>query len=242
MWLPFDRLSAAARVSCSLDLTGPYHQQRMSIKPAPQESYYFVSIQLNVSALTYYRDMMERFIEELRGKIPGWVNPDSPTGQIILFHDGLVRSLLPITLRSSFLVAAWSLYESTILEIASFLSEQLKSPPMSASVGRGFFAKTDAYYATTLGFSRDATSAVTDELRLLYGLRNAIAHGGGRAGAVSDEAWRELTGAAEHRGDFTTARSVIEPSPDLVYKMGYLVQDAVNRVIKQARGRLAAES
>jgi hypothetical protein len=210
----------------------------MPIKPPPETAFYFVSIQLNISALIRYRDLTERYIDELPDKVPRWVDLASPEGRMIMFHDGLVRSLLPITLRSTFRVAAWSLYESTVLEIAAFVGDTLKLEPLSINPDVGFFTETATYYAGVLGFARDESAAVTHELRLLYKLRNAIAHGGGRRGAMRKNDWRQLVRAAKDRGDFSTARGVIEPSADLVYQMTSLVQDTVSRLISEARARL----
>lgn len=209
------------------------------LEPTPQTAFYFVSIQLNISALVRYRDITERYIEELPNKIPGWVDPDSSNGQLVLFHDGLVRSLLPVTLRSAFLVAAWSLYESTVLEIAAFLADKLGLAPLSIDPEIGFLTETETYYADALGFHRDENAAVTKELRLLYKLRNAITHGGGRRGAIRESNWRQLVRAATGRGDFSTDRGMIEPSADLVYQVTYLIQDAVARLVSEARARLA---
>lgn len=211
----------------------------MTIKPTPTSSYYFVAIQFNSAALIRYRDMMEGFIAELPGKSPSWVDPSSGKGQVILFHDGLVRSLLPITLRSSFLVSSWALYESSVLEIAAFLAEERALPRLSINPRIGFLAETSTYFAETLGFARDENPRVSEELQTLYKLRNAIAHGGGRKGAVREPDWRQLTQAAEARGDFGTSRGVIEPSEELVYSVCYLVQDAVNHLVSNARQLLA---
>lgn len=209
------------------------------LKPTPQTEFYFVSIQLNISALVGYREITERYIEELPNEIPGWVDPDRPSGQLVLFHDGIVRSLLPVTLRSAFLVAAWSLYESTVLEIAAFLAEKLNLARLSIDPEMGFLTATETYYVDVLGFRRDEEATVTNELHRLYKLRNAIAHGGGRRGAIKESNWRQLVRTATERGDFSTARGMIEPSADIVYQVTYLVQDAVARLVAEARARLA---
>jgi hypothetical protein len=209
----------------------------MAIKPAPAESMFFVSISLNVSALLRFREAMESSIDELSARASGWADPTTPSGQAVLFHDGLVQSLLPITLRSAFLVAVWSLYESTVIEIAKFVSAELKL--VEFSIKNRFFSVTEAYYRDVLAFERDSGDEVTSELRFLYELRNAIAHGGGRQGAVSTANWDKLSSYLAQRADFSLARGVVELSDDLVDSASNLVADAVNRLVSEARGVLA---
>jgi hypothetical protein len=182
---------------------------------------------------------LEDFIDELPRKIPRWPNPESPQGRAVLFHDGLVRSLLPITLRSSFLVAAWSLYEATVVEIADFLSSRLGRERLSIKPSVGFFRATERYYRDVLTFQRDAGPKITEELRVLYHLRNALAHGGGRKGAIRPAAWKQLSVLSANRGDFDVSRNFVEPSDELVYYMSHVVADAVNGLVKGARVVLA---
>jgi hypothetical protein len=156
------------------------------LKPASDEAFYSVSINFNVSALLRYREAMESFIESDRHRGPSLIDPGSPSGQAIFFHNSIVRGIPPVALRSSFLVAAWALYKSAVLELAAFLSKKLKLPKLSIDPEVGFRDATAEYFRSTLGFERDANPALGEELRVLYKLRNAIAHGG-TAAALSHE-------------------------------------------------------
>ena len=87
------------------------------------------------------------------------------------------------------------------------LSTELDRPASSIDPAIGFFVASQAYYAESLGFKWDENAEITHELRLLYRLRHAVAHGGGRKGAIRENDWRRLVKAAATGGDFSTDRA-----------------------------------
>jgi hypothetical protein len=211
----------------------------MAVKRAAPETYLFVRTGFDVAALIRYQRMMEDFIADLPNQADTWVADESSNAATILLYDGVLRSMLPSVLRSSFLSSLWSLYESTILEIAVFSGAQLTLPALRVRDQGGFNNATTAYYRDVLGFPREPDAAAQAELEVLYKLRNAIMHGGGRKGSVEPNKWRELQALAARRGDFDLSTGAIVPSDGLIHSMMYLVSDSLKGLVQRARSRLA---
>lgn len=210
----------------------------MPLRPAPPESYLFVRTSFDTGALIRYQQMLEAFIRDLPESAADWVNPSSPDGSaMVRVHDLVLHSRLPVVLRSNTILAAWSLYESTILEIADYVRRTLSLQELT--LDRGFDRSTRRYYRSVLGFEREPDAAVLRELQFLNRLRNAMMHGGGRKAAIPEAKWNELLSDAAARTDFDMETGVIVPHRGLAESMARLVATSLDSLVPRMRARLA---
>jgi uncharacterized membrane protein YeaQ/YmgE (transglycosylase-associated protein family) len=211
----------------------------MTIKPPARESFLFVRTSFDVGALIQYQRTLEAFIDDLPNRASKWIARDSTAGAIAHIFGGIIGSMLPTVLRSNYLAAVWSLYESTVLEIAAFTGQTLGLPALHVKRSGGFDEGTTKYFSNVLGFSREPDAHTRAELSDLYKLRNAIMHGGGRRGAIEAKKWAELQRLATKRGDFDLTSGIIVPSEELTSDMTHVVAGSLNKLIARARTRLA---
>ena len=155
----------------------------------------FIDIQLELGTFKRYMDTvknqlpgiermeLDRMLATLREM--GWqVDPDGIDSIYREVHD-IVEHVMHRFFRSTLLVALWGIYESAILDVASYLKTQ-KDLVVDIDQFKGNLLKrAKLYFEHILNFPLHLDPQIWEVLETFYLLRNAIAHSNGRLGALN---------------------------------------------------------
>ena len=160
--------------------------------------HYFVSLERDVLIVTD-RARSRGEIEEEYEEEYGGFSPFALT--LLQGQPELTQEVLPRLFRCSFLVSLWAVFESgTALCAEELRSANTTRLRLNDIRGDNFLDRAAKYFADVLGFQMLADQSVLPELKKLQTLRNAIAHGNGREGAVRDGLWRQIKGWSDELG------------------------------------------
>ena len=120
--------------------------------------------------------------------------PDEDShSDISRFAHRFAEDVLPRFFRSPILVALWAIYESGTNEIACYLQQQGGQRLGLRDIkGNSEFDRIDKYFERVLGLPLITDTPAREHIELLLLLRNAIAHGNGREGAVNQNSWNKI--------------------------------------------------
>jgi len=106
----------------------------------------------------------------------------------------LAETAFLYNLRSSIVITLWSTYESNVIRIAErWKTKNKKFCTIHHRNGKGgFLERATKYYAEEIEISLTETSDDYSQLKTLYLVRNALAHGSGYRESVSRRIWHEL--------------------------------------------------
>lgn len=157
-----------------------------------------ISVRAQISALEQHRELVERTISETAARRTEEVDelsregdwhPDDPEWDIayseLRFFTG---HQLPMFFRNPLILMSWAAYETGVTEIADHTSSLLSSDVSSLSIGDlrgGFTDRAKKYFKTVVPFALYTDESQWNRLMVLYKLRNAIAHAGGRTDRLS---------------------------------------------------------
>lgn len=155
----------------------------------------FVETEIELWALSEYLDALENYLpfmkEQERLRTDAWLKRKSSeldeSDIDITLHElqDLVDDILPRFFHSPFLVALWSVYESAIINIASYLQ---KRDNISLSLkdirGDNFLKRAKKYFDYVLHFPLCIDNHVWEYLQMVVVLRHSIAHGNGRITSI----------------------------------------------------------
>ena len=102
-------------------------------------------------------------------------------------HDYLVEILLPRVYRSPFIVVLFAVYEATVKEIASLIQKGQGEEISLDDLKGDFLTQAKKYYLNVLHFKLSRNESHWKRLRVLYQVRNVIAHANGRSEMTSSE-------------------------------------------------------
>lgn len=151
-----------------------------------------LEIDLELSALNYYLDLLEEQIKkrvhreelEFRTKITELkLTHDDPEWHDEKYQsDYIVEFLLPRLFRGPFLVSLYAVFESAVIEIARLIKKQKRIDPdiNELKVRGGFVVKAKQYFKDVIQFPLCSNAGASERITMLLELRNAIAHANGR--------------------------------------------------------------
>ena len=161
-----------------------------------------LDIELELSALYFYLDLLEGFIrnktafenssfkKRMRELKLTTDDPDWQTERAIFSE--LVDFLIPKLFRSSFLVSLYAVYESAITEIAELLQVKqgiiisINDTNINRNNSRiSFLKKAKEYYKQIIDFPLYSNNIQWERITMLAELRHAIAHQNGRINTLS---------------------------------------------------------
>lgn len=214
---------------------------------------YFTYVSWELAALRHYHELIETNLESLisaRG-LPTWSGHGPAPGRLPLaqIHQMMVDAMLPMVLRGPLLISLWAAYESSLIEMAEFLRVPVgtrfsvldrpnKVPKHVRPAWRGMIDRAHYYYKVELGVDLFPDQAREDQIRGFYGLRNILAHAGGRRQSCIPVDWeRTKTWAAQQSGlQMTGDLTLIEA--DFVRAQIDGVEMATQHLVKQVRSTI----
>lgn len=95
-----------------------------------------------------------------------------------------VEVTLPRILRNPFLVSLFAVYESSVKTIAELVQEEKRQKSSLDDESGNFLKRAKRYYKHVLHFDLSTDNERWKQLKILFDLRNAIAHTNGRYEAI----------------------------------------------------------
>jgi len=153
-------------------------------------------------------------------------------------HEQRVEHALPRLLRGSYLVVVWAVFEAAMEEIAEHLrvgtQHQLKLKDIA---GDNFLSRAEKYFTQLLRAPLTTTNEQRTNLRMLLGVRNAIAHANGRLEAVRKEQLTNITAWIADGVGLSDEHGWIMPFDEFVKRMYETVNDVLKALINRVRGK-----
>lgn len=123
------------------------------------------------------------------GDQDGWLGEIQLAEDEYRYHVGFV---LPRALRSPFLVSLYSVYESTVTEIANLMQRKVGQKISLDDLRGNFLDRAKKYYEHILQFPLSQDKRAWERLVILSCLRNAVAHANGRLDMVDASTKRRI--------------------------------------------------
>lgn len=214
---------------------------------------YFTYPSWELATLRHYHDLIEGNLESLitaRG-LPAWSGRGPAPGRVALaqIHQMMVDAMLPMVLRGPLLVSLWAAYESTLIEMAEFLHAPAgipfslldrpnKVPKHVRPAWRGMIDRARHYYVVELRVQLFPDQQAEDRIRGFYGLRNILAHAGGRKRSCIPLDWdKTMAWAAQQPGlDMSGDLTLIDA--DFVRAQMDEVEAATQHLVRQVRAKI----
>jgi len=209
----------------------------------------FVDTEIELWAIGEYLDALEKYLpfmkEQERLKTNAWLKRKSSeldeSDIAITLHElqDIVDHVFPRFFHSPFLVALWSVYESAIINIASYLQ---KRDNISLSLkdirGGNFLERAKKYFDGVLHFPLCIDNHIWEWLDMLLLLRHAIAHTNGRIASIKPKKNQEKIrkwvekgiGISDFTGSLIFSEDFLQQSYSIVDE---LLKDFLKRVREQ---------
>lgn len=223
----------------------------------------FIEISYELHAIERYLDSIDQQLPDLtqkeekkayeRLKQEGYENDEVERDIMHQVLDELIEVTLPKYFLGSILVTIWAVFESGILEIADEIKSQKNLEIHLNDINGDVMDRVNKYFNQILDMPIPTRSETWQHLRMLYVLRNAIAHANGRLENVKrEDAIKKIKnwvkadiGIQIVRGDilFTsdfvrkTHRIIFEFLDDLIKKIKKQYPKAANNSKKDAQSR-----
>ncbi len=155
--------------------------------------HYLVKLERGVLVLTHQATSEIEEIEE--------IEESDHFSQILQLEPALISQVLPRLFRCSFLVSLWAVFESGVLDCADKIRSARKVSRRLRNVpGDDFLDSARDYFSRVLRAELTADASLLVHLKKLQVLRNAIAHGHGRQGAVRVKLWNQIIDWSKESG------------------------------------------
>lgn len=216
---------------------------------------YFTRPSWELAALRHYHELVERNLESLisaRG-LPPWCGDGPAPGRVAVAqvhqHQLMVDSMLPMVLRGPLLVSLWAAYESTLIEIAEFLRVRVgipfslldrpnKVPAHVKPSWRGMIDRARHYYDVELHLHLFPDQITEDQIRGFYGLRNILAHAGGRRRSCIPSDWNNTKAWAAQQPGLDMVGDLTIIDADFVRAQISGVETATQHLVQQVRAKI----
>jgi hypothetical protein len=147
--------------------------------------------------------------------------------------------VLPRFLRSPFVVALWSCYESGVESISRELHQYVGGPDLHLRDLRGdLFDRARRYFEAVLGLELEDSADRLGRLRDLYLVRNAIVHANGLKDAMAVKEWARLGAVVARNGmELSSHRGLLVPTEGYVQEAHSDVGASLRELVRRARLR-----
>ena len=223
----------------------------MVVKSFRNIDLYFTNGLGELATLQHYHELVERELPAIiaaRG-LPAWNGKGPTPGRIAIaqIYQMIVDDMLPMVLRGPLLISLWSIYESSLIEMAEFLRvpanlsfglvdrklpKHIKPPPVGI-ISRGLYI-----YETELGLNLFVNQQEEQQIRGLYGLRNILAHAGGRRRSSVSTDWNRVKAWASQESGVQMSRDRIWVEAEFVRVQIERVQSATSHIVQQVRQKI----
>ena len=107
-------------------------------------------------------------------------------------YDYAIEVILPRIWQSPFLVSMFSVYETAVTEVAGLIKEKQGRQIGLDDRRRDFLGRSKKFYKEVLQFKLSTNNERWKRLRVLYDLRNIVAHMNGRLEMVGQERRKKI--------------------------------------------------
>ena len=204
----------------------------------------FMAIEAELSVIVEHSESIERELpglitnerERLEAELTGSDEDEYVRQSMIHQIDEFADEMLPGLYRSPILVALWAIFESAILEIATYLQKEGGHRlGVDDLRGENVFARARKYYEHILAFPLIESDRMTEELNVLLFVRNAIAHVNGRIEVIKARDLEKIRAWEKTQGGIRTDGQYLTFTGEFVQRMSNAVKASLDDLIKRVR-------
>lgn len=178
-----------------------------------------IEVAMELATLEEHLDMIERQIasgaREAQDSFHAQVKalePEDEGERQLLRHerDYHIEVVLPRVFRNPFLVSLFSVYETSVTEVARLLQERQGKGIALDDIRGGFLKRAKKYYRDVLQFDLSRDNERWKHLVMLLHLRNVVAHTNGRLDVGNDrEKLLQIEGVGDKQDFMVVSESVL---------------------------------
>lgn len=206
----------------------------------------FVEIEYELWALGEYLNALEQQITFLTDQKRVQTYADLQTQKLdrhdpevdLAFQElsELTESVLPRYFRGPFLVTLWAVYEAAITQIATYLQGyEDQALALKDIRGHTFLERASKYFGHVVAVPLHSSDHVAARLEMLVVLRNAVAHGNGRLGAVNKEAQRKIEQWSQQNEGVSETNGFLLLSDEFLRNSCQLVDESLRDLLMRVR-------
>lgn len=209
----------------------------------PAHDFQTVEIELELSALNYHLDLLEKQINKLvqreqlslRTKIAELkITPDDPEWQYEHQEfDYIVEFLLPRIFRAPFIVSLYAVYESAVTEIAALIQKQKGIAIFINDLRGDFLDRAKKYFKDVIGFQLYFDKLAWDRITILSVLRNAIAHANGRIEMLNKGTKQKITNWEKQKVGISSMSGFVVIEESFLRETLRLVSASLNDLVER---------
>jgi hypothetical protein len=206
----------------------------------------FAEIEYELWALGEYLDALEvqiKFITDQKRvqthadlQVQRLHGDGSEAGLVLQELSELMENVLRRFFRGPFLVTLWAVYEAAITQIAAHLQrEQDQALALKDIRGHTFLERANKYFGHVVAVPLHLSESIGAKLEMLLVLRNAVAHGNGRLGAVSKEAQKKIKYWSQQDSGISEINGFLLLSDEFLRNSYQLVAESLRDLIRRIR-------
>lgn len=147
---------------------------------------------------------LEEYMESVKSQLPDLIKKEEKKAYDSLREKGyeddpierqqvqqqlyeLIEEVLPRYFLGPILITLWAIFESAILEVAKEVKDQQSHMISISDINGDFLERTNKYFNHILQLPINTRDKAWQHLRMLYVLRNALAHANGRLDNIKRE-------------------------------------------------------
>ena len=162
-----------------------------------------------------------------------WDDPDWLISQTN--YDDYVEVTIPRMIRHPFIISAWAVYETIVIEIAELVKTNRNLKLGIDDIRGDFLSRAKKYYSTVLQLELSANNTHWEQLTTLYKLRNAFAHSNGRFDRLKGEHKKSQEQASEQYKGILKSKGALLVSNEYLCQTLDIVTKEANELITRAK-------